>query len=78
MEDSERIFNEMIRYIERRHSMVKQLIRDREQAAESQAKGLLEKLEKEIAELRRRNGEIEQLSCTEDDINFLQVPQANL
>uniref|UniRef100_A0A3B3RWG8 Tripartite motif-containing protein 16-like n=1 Tax=Paramormyrops kingsleyae TaxID=1676925 RepID=A0A3B3RWG8_9TELE len=72
VEDSERIFNEMIRYIERRHSMVKQLIRDREQAAESQAKGLLEKLEKEIAELRRRNGEIEQLSCTEDDINFLQ------
>ncbi|XP_048882944.1 tripartite motif-containing protein 16-like [Brienomyrus brachyistius] len=72
VEDSERIFNEMIRYIERRHSEVNKLIRGREQAAESQAKGLLEKLEKEIAELRRRNWEIEQLSFTEDDINFLQ------
>ncbi|KAG9332001.1 hypothetical protein JZ751_016277, partial [Albula glossodonta] len=54
VEDSERIFTELIRSIERRRSEVKELIRDQEKAAVSRAEGLLERLEQEIAELRRR------------------------
>ncbi|KAG9327980.1 hypothetical protein JZ751_017022, partial [Albula glossodonta] len=72
VEDSERVFTELIRSIERRRSEVKELIRDQEKAAVSRAEGLLERLEQEIAELRRRDAELEQLSHTEDHINFLQ------
>ena len=69
MEDSDRIFTELIHSIERRRSELKELIRDQV----SQADGLLEHLEQEITELRRRNAELEQLSHTEDHIHFLQV-----
>ncbi|XP_036374442.1 E3 ubiquitin/ISG15 ligase TRIM25-like [Megalops cyprinoides] len=74
VEDSERIFTELIRSIERRRSEVKKLIRDQEKAAVSRAEGLLERLQQEIAELRRRDAEMEQLSHTEDHIHFLQIP----
>ncbi|KAG9332192.1 hypothetical protein JZ751_015555 [Albula glossodonta] len=73
VEDSERIFAELIRSIERRRSEVKELIRDQEKAAVREAEGLLEQLEQEIADLRRRDAELEQLSHTEDHIHFLQV-----
>ncbi|XP_061095809.1 tripartite motif-containing protein 16-like protein [Conger conger] len=76
VEDSERIFTEMIRSIKRRCSEVKQLIRDQEKAEVSRAEGLLERLEQEIAELRRRDAELEQLSPTEDHIHFLQSCQS--
>ncbi|XP_061112737.1 tripartite motif-containing protein 16-like [Conger conger] len=71
VEDSERIFTELIRSIERRCSEMKQHIRDQEKAEVSRADGLLERLEQEIAELRRRDAELEQLSHTEDHIHFL-------
>ncbi|XP_064190381.1 tripartite motif-containing protein 16-like isoform X20 [Anguilla rostrata] len=75
-ENSERIFTELIRSIERRRSEVKELIRDQEKAEVSRAEGLLERLEQEIAELRRRDAELEQLSHTEDHVHFLQSCQS--
>ncbi|KAJ8362538.1 hypothetical protein AAFF_G00369810 [Aldrovandia affinis] len=54
VEDSERIFTELIRSFERRRSEVKELIRDQEKAEVSRAERLIEQLEQEIAELRRR------------------------
>ncbi|XP_062320937.1 E3 ubiquitin-protein ligase TRIM16-like [Osmerus eperlanus] len=74
--DSERIFTELIRSIERRRSEVKELIRAQQRAAVSQAKGLVERLEQEIAQLKRRDAELEQLSHTEDHIHFLQGYQS--
>ncbi|KAG9332007.1 hypothetical protein JZ751_016283, partial [Albula glossodonta] len=71
VEDSERIFTELIRSIERRRSEVKELIRDQEMAAVSRAERHLKRLEQEIAELRRRDAELEQLSHTDDHIHFL-------
>ncbi|KAJ8379785.1 hypothetical protein SKAU_G00005630 [Synaphobranchus kaupii] len=76
VKDSERIFTELIRSIERRRSEVKELIRDQEKAAVSQAEGHLKRLEQEIADLRRRDAELEQLSHTEDHIHFLQSCQS--
>ncbi|XP_064189980.1 tripartite motif-containing protein 16-like [Anguilla rostrata] len=76
VEDSERIFTELISSIERRRSEVKELIRDQEKAEVSQVERLLERLEQEIAELRRRDAELEQLSHTEDHIHFLQSCQS--
>uniref|UniRef100_A0A3B3SBK2 Tripartite motif-containing protein 16-like n=1 Tax=Paramormyrops kingsleyae TaxID=1676925 RepID=A0A3B3SBK2_9TELE len=72
VEDSERIFTEMIRSIERRRSEVTKLIRDQEKAAVSEAEGDMERLKQEIDELKRRHSELEQLSHTGDHIHFLQ------
>ncbi|XP_064190324.1 tripartite motif-containing protein 16-like isoform X10 [Anguilla rostrata] len=76
LEDSERIFTEVIRLIERRRSEVREVIRDQEKAAVSQTEGLLERMEQEIVELRRRDAELEQLSHTENHIHFLQRCQS--
>ncbi|MBN3318339.1 TRI16 protein, partial [Atractosteus spatula] len=72
VQDTDRIFTELIRSIERTRSEVTQLIRAQERVAVSQAEGLLERLEKEITELKRRDSELNQLSHTEDHIHFLQ------
>ncbi|XP_069054553.1 E3 ubiquitin-protein ligase TRIM39-like isoform X1 [Lepisosteus oculatus] len=72
VQDTDRIFTELIHSIERTRSEVTELIRAQERAAVSQAEGLLERLEKEITELKRRDAELNQLSHTEDHIHFLQ------
>ncbi|XP_056092514.1 tripartite motif-containing protein 16-like [Rhinichthys klamathensis goyatoka] len=76
VEDSERIFTELIRSIERSRSEATQRIRDQEKTAVSRAKGRLERLEQEINDLRRRDAELEQLSHTQDHIQFLQSFQS--
>ncbi|KAI7810053.1 E3 ubiquitin/ISG15 ligase TRIM25-like [Triplophysa rosa] len=76
VEDTERIFTELIRSIERRRSEVIQLIRDQEKTAVSRAEGLLKEREQEIDDLRRRHDEMEQLSHTEHHICFLQSFQS--
>ncbi|XP_058601973.1 tripartite motif-containing protein 16-like [Onychostoma macrolepis] len=76
VEDSERIFTELIRSIERSCSELIRLIRDQEKQAVSRAEGRLERLEQEINDLRRRDAELEQLSHTQDHIQFLQSFQS--
>ncbi|KAI4876399.1 hypothetical protein NFI96_031489, partial [Prochilodus magdalenae] len=73
VEDSERIFTQLIRSIEKKRSEVTELIRAQEKTELSRAEELLEKLEQEIADLKRRDTELEQLELTEDHIQFLQV-----
>ncbi|XP_059377202.1 tripartite motif-containing protein 16-like isoform X1 [Carassius carassius] len=76
VEDSERIFTELIRSIERSRSELIRLIRDQEKTAVSRAEGRLERQEQEINYLRRRDAELEQLSHTQDHIQFLQSFQS--
>ncbi|XP_076125575.1 tripartite motif-containing protein 16-like [Alosa pseudoharengus] len=76
VEDSERLFTEMIRSIERKRSEVTELIRAQEKAEVSRAEEHLKQLEQEIAELKRRDAELEQLSHTEDHIHFLKTFQS--
>uniref|UniRef100_A0A8C2CT54 Tripartite motif-containing protein 16-like n=1 Tax=Cyprinus carpio TaxID=7962 RepID=A0A8C2CT54_CYPCA len=76
VEDSERIFTELIRSFERSRSELIRLIRDQEKAAVSRAEEQLERLEQEINDLRRRDAELEQLSHTQDHIQFLQSFQS--
>ncbi|XP_051747681.1 tripartite motif-containing protein 16-like isoform X2 [Ctenopharyngodon idella] len=76
VEDSERIFTELIRSIERSRSEATQRIRDQEKTAVSRAEGRLKRLEQEINDLRRRDAELEQLSHTQDHIHFLQSFQS--
>ncbi|XP_037605171.1 E3 ubiquitin/ISG15 ligase TRIM25-like [Sebastes umbrosus] len=69
--DSEKIFTELIRLIEKRSSEVKQQIRSQQTTQVSRAKELEEKLQQEITELRRKDTELETLSHTEDHLHFL-------
>ncbi|XP_071327579.1 E3 ubiquitin/ISG15 ligase TRIM25-like [Trachinotus anak] len=71
VEDSEKIFTQLIRLLEKRSSDVKQQIRSRQETEVSEFKRYQEKLEQEITELKRRDAELKQLSHTEDNNLFL-------
>ncbi|KAK3506984.1 hypothetical protein QTP70_034263, partial [Hemibagrus guttatus] len=73
VDDSERIFTELISSMEKKRSEVTELIRAQEKTELSRAERLLEQLEQEIADLQRRVTELEQLSHTHDHVRFLQV-----
>ncbi|XP_063048631.1 E3 ubiquitin-protein ligase TRIM47-like [Engraulis encrasicolus] len=75
-QQSEKIFTELLESIERRRSEVKELIRAQQKAAVRDAEDVLEKLEQELAELRRGHADLEKLSVEEDHVNFLQAFQA--
>ncbi|KAM9338345.1 tripartite motif-containing protein 16-like [Symphorus nematophorus] len=69
--DSDKIFTEMVCLIQNRRADVKQKIQSRQKTDARRAAELREKLEREIAELRRKETELEQLSDSKDDTHFL-------
>ncbi|XP_040911449.1 tripartite motif-containing protein 16-like [Toxotes jaculatrix] len=71
VEDSEKIFTELIRLMEERSSDVKQQIRSQQESEVSGVKELQEKLEQEIIELKRKDAELNKLSHTQDHTHFL-------
>ncbi|KAM9349523.1 tripartite motif-containing protein 16-like [Symphorus nematophorus] len=71
VEDSEKIFTELIHLIQKRSSDVKQQVRSQQETEVSGVKELQEKLEQEITELKRKDAELKQLSHTEDHNQFL-------
>ncbi|XP_033998147.1 tripartite motif-containing protein 16-like [Trematomus bernacchii] len=71
VEDSEKTFTELIRLMEKRSSDVKQQLRSQQKREVSRVKELQEKLEQEMAELKRRDAELKLLSHTEDHNQFL-------
>ncbi|KAM4556177.1 tripartite motif-containing protein 16-like [Fundulus diaphanus] len=71
VEDSEKIFTQLIRLIQKRSSDVKQQIRSQQETELSRVKELQEKLEQEITELKRKDAELKQFSDTEDHNQFL-------
>ncbi|XP_062285565.1 tripartite motif-containing protein 16-like [Scomber scombrus] len=71
VEDSEKIFTELIRLLQKRSSDVKQQIRSQQETEVSRVKELQEKLQQEITELKRKDAELKQLSHTEDHNQFL-------
>ncbi|XP_053186840.1 E3 ubiquitin/ISG15 ligase TRIM25-like [Scomber japonicus] len=71
VEDSEKIFTQMIRLLQKRSSDVKQQIRSQQETEVSGVKELQEKLQQEITELKRKDAELKQLSHTEDHNQFL-------
>ncbi|XP_021459956.2 tripartite motif-containing protein 16 isoform X1 [Oncorhynchus mykiss] len=76
VEDSDKVFTEIICSVEKWYSDVKRLIRSQEKAAVGPAEEQVDQLQREIIELRRRDTELEQLSKTEDFIIFLQRCQS--
>ncbi|XP_028452542.1 tripartite motif-containing protein 16-like [Perca flavescens] len=71
VEDSEKIFTELIRLLEKRSSDVKQQVRSQQKREESRVRELQEELEQEITELKREDAELKKLSHTEDLNQFL-------
>ncbi|XP_040000558.1 E3 ubiquitin/ISG15 ligase TRIM25-like isoform X3 [Xiphias gladius] len=75
-EESDTVFTELIRSIELKRFEVRELIRAQEKTAVSQAEQLLDKIQKEIAELKKSEAELDKLSHTEDHVHFLQSCQS--
>ncbi|XP_062296531.1 tripartite motif-containing protein 16-like [Scomber scombrus] len=71
VEDSEKIFTQLIRLLQKRSSDVEQQIRSQQETEVSRVKELQEKLQQEITELKRKDAELKQLSHTEDHNQFL-------
>lgn len=72
MVESQKMFEDMIRSIERMRAEVTKLIGINEKAAFNQAEALIERLEQEIDELKKKESGLKQLYSTEDHIHFLQ------
>ncbi|XP_055757090.1 zinc-binding protein A33-like [Salvelinus fontinalis] len=73
VEDSEKLFTELLQSIKKRRAKLVKVIEERQKAAERRAEGLTQQLEQEITELQKRSTELEQLSHTEDHLHLLQV-----
>ncbi|XP_041644060.1 tripartite motif-containing protein 16-like [Cheilinus undulatus] len=71
VEDSQEIFTQLIRLIETRRSDVSQQVRSKQESQVSRVKELEEKLRQEIAELKRKDGELQTLSQIQDHNQFL-------
>ncbi|XP_020566958.2 tripartite motif-containing protein 16 [Oryzias latipes] len=71
VENSEKIFTDIICLIDKKKGEVKNKFRSQQQTKVGQVKGLQEELEQEITELKRRDAELKQLSLTEDHHQFL-------
>lgn len=73
VDQNQKAYTEIIHMADKRRCAVKELIRVQEKAAVSQVEALVDRLEKEICELRKGEEELKRLSLTEDHIHFLQV-----
>ncbi|XP_075901215.1 tripartite motif-containing protein 16-like [Nelusetta ayraudi] len=71
VKDSEDVFTQMIRLLEKRRSEVQQQVRSTQEAEVRRVKELEKKLEQEITELKRRDAELEKISHTLDHSQFL-------
>ncbi|KAF5898856.1 E3 ubiquitin/ISG15 ligase TRIM25-like, partial [Clarias magur] len=72
VQETGRIFTELIKSTEKRWSEATKLIRAQEKAAVNRAEEVMKNLEREIADQKKRDDETEVLSHTEDPIQYLQ------
>ncbi|XP_061694887.1 tripartite motif-containing protein 16-like protein [Syngnathoides biaculeatus] len=71
-EESDRVFSKLLRAIEKQRCEVKEAIRGRERAALAQTQQLQDKLDRETAEVRRSEAELDKLCRSDDHLHFLQ------
>ncbi|CAK6978502.1 E3 ubiquitin-protein ligase TRIM39-like [Scomber scombrus] len=70
--DSVQVFSALIKSVERSLAQLIEMIEEKQKRTEKQAEGFIKELEDEISELTKRSAEVEQLSHTEDHLQFLQ------
>lgn len=73
VDQNEKAYAEIILMADKRRCAVNDLVRDQEKIAVSRAEALVDRLKKEISELRKREDELKWLSLTDDNVYFLQV-----
>lgn len=78
MENSEKVFTELTRILEKKCSEVKELISAQEKAEIDRAEDLHRRLDQELAHLRQRDADIVKLLNTDDQVHFLKVILLNL
>ncbi|XP_028289783.1 E3 ubiquitin/ISG15 ligase TRIM25-like [Gouania willdenowi] len=71
VEHSEQMFTELIHLLQRRSSELEKEVRSKQQTEVSAVRALQEKLEQEIIELKNRDAKLQQISHTEDHIQFV-------
>ncbi|KAI5090442.1 finTRIM family, member 14, partial [Silurus meridionalis] len=76
VEENERIFTELFTVIQEKCYEITELIREQEKVELDQAVGLQKQLEQEIADLKKKDTELELLLDTEDHVHFLQSFQS--
>lgn len=69
---SVQVFTDLIRSIQRSQAEVVEMIEERHRATKLKAEGFLTELKTEIAELESRRNQLEQLSQSEDHLQFVQ------
>ncbi|XP_037833954.1 E3 ubiquitin/ISG15 ligase TRIM25 isoform X2 [Kryptolebias marmoratus] len=72
LDQNEKAYAEIVLMAEKRRSAVREQITHQNRAALSQAEELIDRFEKEIRDMKKREDELKQLSSTEDNIYFLQ------
>ncbi|XP_078113708.1 E3 ubiquitin/ISG15 ligase TRIM25-like isoform X2 [Sander vitreus] len=76
LDQNEKAYTEIVQMADKRRCTVRELIRVQETAVVSRAEALVDRLQKDISELRKGEDELKQLSLTEDHIHFLQSCQS--
>uniref|UniRef100_A0AAR2J7V2 Tripartite motif-containing protein 16-like n=1 Tax=Pygocentrus nattereri TaxID=42514 RepID=A0AAR2J7V2_PYGNA len=76
LKEMQREFQQMIQEEQKQVQKLEQAVNTLKKINRMSVEELLEKLEQDIADLNRRNTELEQLSLTEDHIHFLQSFQS--
>ncbi|KAG8012494.1 Tripartite motif-containing protein 16 [Nibea albiflora] len=75
VDQNEKAYSQIVQMADKRRCAMNVLIKGQEKALVSQAESLVDRVEKEILELKRGEDKLKQLSVTEDHINFLQSCQ---
>ncbi|XP_051781825.1 tripartite motif-containing protein 16-like isoform X2 [Erpetoichthys calabaricus] len=73
VQKNEKSFTDLIYCIEEINRKVTERIREQEKRDTEKAEGVIEQLEMEIEELKKRHAELKELSDTKDHIHFLQT-----
>uniref|UniRef100_UPI0037E93310 E3 ubiquitin-protein ligase TRIM39-like n=1 Tax=Semicossyphus pulcher TaxID=241346 RepID=UPI0037E93310 len=75
---SVQVFTALMQTVETLMAQITGMIEEKHRAREKQAEGFIKELEEEISELMKRGAEVEELSHTEDHLQFLQsLPSLN-
>ncbi|XP_039608518.1 E3 ubiquitin/ISG15 ligase TRIM25-like [Polypterus senegalus] len=73
MEEHDKSFTDLIRCIKEAYKKLTEKIREQEKRNVEKAEGVMEHLEREMKELKRREDELKELSETKDHLQFLQT-----
>ncbi|KAG2457264.1 TRI16 protein, partial [Polypterus senegalus] len=73
LEENKKIFNDLILCIEEAQKKLAVTITEQEMRESEKTEGVMERLEKEIEELKKRDAELKELSDTKDHAHFLQT-----